>query len=303
MEASGAVEIYLKFLKSRFLTVAFHIGGDLIGGALPGGTVAAGAGAASNVAEVDAEAHASARRFLIHLGRQVVQIGPVAYQVCQRRRRWLPDVCVSGGAAQGEFARAANPDGRMGLLHGLGVDVHIVKREETSVEGGGARFPASFPEAQVLVCAGAALSVGDSQGVVFLLIPAGADSGDGTSAGHLVEGGKHLGGHDGVAVGHYQHGGSQLYGGSPRRDVGQRHQGVVDVPPRLVAGGVVNDDVVVDEEGIETKFFGLARRLDDGLGGSREAEVVCVGEPEGILGHIASACQCWTVAMIWLTTI
>ena len=73
-----------------------------------------------------------------------------------------------------------------------------------------------------------------------------------------------------------------------RCHIGKHHQGVIDVAPWLAARCVVDDDVVVNEQGIEAEFLRPARRFHDGFGGGREAEVVRVGKPEGVVDHIAS---------------
>ena len=68
-----------------------------------------------------------------------------------------------------------------------------------------------------------------------------------------------------------------FYRCSDRCDVGEDHQRVVDVSPRIIAGGVVNDDVVIDEKGVESQVLGLAGRFDDGLSRGGETQVVGVG--------------------------
>ena len=165
------------------------------------------------------------------------------------------------------------------------------------MEGGEARFPAGFPQAQVFVGARPALTEGFSQRVIFGFAPSRSHPGDGLAFRHLVQGGEHLGGHYGVAVRHDEHRRTQLYFGSPGRHVGKDHQRVVDVAPRGAAGRIVDDHVVVDEQGIKPQFLGLAGGFDDGFGGGGESQVVGVGKPERVLDHAVSIRCSWSQAV------
>jgi len=59
-----------------------------------------------------------------------------------------------------------------------------------------------------------------------------------------------------------------------RGDKGHRDKGVVDVGPRLRAGVIADDDVVIDEDGVEADLLGLLRGRDNSFGRRFEAEII-----------------------------
>src|SRR5262249_61993024 len=52
-----------------------------------------------------------------------------------------PAVALASGAREGGVGAAADPDGRGGLLRGLGIDAHALELGEAALEGGGRVAP------------------------------------------------------------------------------------------------------------------------------------------------------------------
>src|SRR5712692_7452617 len=78
-------------------------------------------------------------------------------QLGYRQRRRLPYRGEPCRTPQRAAARPADPDRRMWLLQGLGIDEHIGERKEPAGKRHLARRPAGLPKAQVLVRAGTTL--------------------------------------------------------------------------------------------------------------------------------------------------
>ena len=104
-------------------------------------------------------------------------------------------------------------------------------------------------------------------------------------ARHSVDRRQALGGRNWVAVRHNQHRYADANAGCVRGDKRHRDERIVDFGPRCSTGRAIDDDVIVDENGVEPDLLRLLRGCDDRLGRRLEAEVIRIGaagrKPDG----------------------
>src|SRR5712692_340157 len=100
----------------------------------------------------------------------------------RRLRRRVPAVAQRDHPSEGTRTVAADPDRRMGLLHGLGREADVVEAEELTFEGGVLRRPKLLEHAQDLVGLAAPRVEGSAQDLELLLPPTDADATDQASA-------------------------------------------------------------------------------------------------------------------------
>ena len=190
-------------------------------------------------------------------------------------------------------AKAANPNRRVRLLHRLRADMHIGEREELAGERDLARRPARLPEAQILVGPGTAFVERHAERGEFGLVPACPDADRQPPARHPVERRQALGGGDRIAIRHDQHRHAYSDAVGVRGDERHRHQRVVNIGPRRRPGRAVDDDVVVDKDGVEAQRLGLRRGQDDRVRRRFETEIIGVRTAgRELYGHGASRCVC-----------
>jgi hypothetical protein len=77
-----------------------------------------------------------------------------------------------------------------------------------------------------------------------------------------------------AAVRHNQHRDADADAGGVRGDKRHRDERIVDVGPRCGTGRAIDDDVIVDEDGVEPDLLGLFRGCDDRLGRRFKPEVI-----------------------------
>src|SRR5262249_31711725 len=105
-----------------------------------------------------------------------------------------PAIALASGACEGGVGATADPDGRGGLLRGLGIDAHALELREAALEGGGRGAPARAHDVDALARPRPALAVRGARGFeLFRVLPAHPDSEDQPAPGERVEGGGDLG--------------------------------------------------------------------------------------------------------------
>ena len=141
-----------------------------------------------------------------------------------------PSVAQLGGAADGRAGVAADPDGRMGFLHRLGVEPGARQLVILALELRLFLGPKLFEQADVLVGHRASLREGvQPQGLELLFHPADPCPQDNPTPREHVQGGQDLGGEHRVAVGEDEDVGAQP---QPLGAAGQK----VEHRQRLVVG-------------------------------------------------------------------
>ena len=164
-----------------------------------------------------------------------------------------PAVAVLHHAGQDTLGVAADQDGRVGLLDGLGVAAQDGEVVELAVELGALFRPKLLHhEAGFKGLRPRPADVAAHDGGLFL-VPAGADAVDEAAAAVTVEGGDLLGEEQGVALGHEQDTGAKLDMGGRRRRQGHGHDRVHEAghlpagKDRRVAGALDGGDGVVGD--------------------------------------------------------
>ena len=285
-EAVAAVEVDLEGVHANILAKQTKVGGDLFGGALADGA-RCGDRVTGDGGEENTEAHARLRHVCsakaVAGGRQS-QLP--CFQVREGHRRGLPDRREFGGSSERRRACAANPDGWATGLERLRLHVHIGEGVELPLERDGVGAPTRLEDAQVFIGAGAAFVEGDAEGSELRFVPARPDASDHAATGHSVQRRVGLGCRDGVAIGDDEDRCAEAYARRARGHERERDEGVEGIAPGAeVARRAVDDDVVVDHDGIEAERFRGDRRLDDAIRRRLEAEIVRVGQPCRKLDH------------------
>lgn len=214
-----------------------------------------------------------------------VQVADRDRELIRRHPAGQPGVGVVGHHVQRLVRRSANPDRRMRLLPGLGIDGGVVEVHETPVVGRRVLSPDCLHRFQVLPGLGDLGGPADPQYLEIYvkraLRRALADAQVDPAAGQVVDAGDLLGGHQRLAIREDQHRHAEPDRLGHRRAVGQGRKRLVEHrrvvrPGRLerLAGPardvhrvqcLVPDQVVVDPQRVEADPVRLHRRGADGL--------------------------------------
>ena len=195
------------------------------------------------------------RERLFHLRQRAHGVGGVVAD-------GVPLVGETAGASQGRGALAAHPDGRMGLLHRLGLEVEVGEAAELAVKGGRLAGPQLLEGANVLGGDGAAaVEVGRLDGLELLPQPARAAAHDEAAAGQDVDGREHLCRQHRRSVRDHHDGGEQPQRRGARGQEGMHRQHLHDL--RVEADGAVR--------GVRVWRAGVARH-DDVVAHRHDAE-------------------------------
>src|SRR3989454_8716880 len=196
-------------------------------------------------------------------------LGLAGPQLRRRAIDRMPGGSEPSGAAERGPAVAADPDRRVRLLQGLGLEHEPAEPRVLARERRRAAGPELLHRRQILVGHGAALREGHAEGGALGGDPAGADAEHDAPAGERVERGDHLGGDDRVAIRDDEHSGAEPDPAGRPGDDGERHEGVEDRLAEIDDIGERHHDVIADPDGVVAELLGPDGRAPDDVRGGQ----------------------------------